>query len=98
GMFVTNITSRASTDAGPVMTVQGLVPGTTGTFHNLLATTALGTGTTSTSLTSVVHVAPWVSTATNQRVPFQLPKKFRVITTYASTEDITYSVGVDLNG
>ena len=91
-----NVTTRASTDAGPIVTLQGAVPGTTGTYYTLLQSTALGTGSTETALTSVLHVAPWVSTSANNRAALALPHRLRVITTYASTADITYSVGLNL--
>ena len=97
GQFVLNMTTRASTDAGPVLTVQGVVPGTTGTFYTLLASTAIGTGSTADAQVAVLHVAPWVSTAANARAAFALPHRYRVITTYSSTTDTTYSVGVTLS-
>lgn len=96
GHLVVDITARSSTDAGPVVTLQGMVPGTTGTYYTLLASTAVGTSSTSDTYTQVMHVAPWVSTSANNRASLALPKRFRAITTYASTENITYSVGINL--
>ncbi len=96
GQFVTNITARASTDAGPVVSVQGLVPGTTGTFYTVLSSTAIGTSSTADAVTEIMQVGPGWSTSANKRAAAILPSQFRVITTYASTTDTTYSVGVHL--
>lgn len=97
GQFAVNITARASTDAGPVVTVQGLVPGTTGTFYTVLASTAIGTSSTSDAVTELMHVGPGWSTLANKRAATILPSQFRVISTYSSTTDTTYSVGVHLS-
>lgn len=96
GHFVVDVTSRASTDAGPVVSIQGVVPGTTGSYYTLLTSTAVGTSSTSTSVTKVITVAPWASTSANNRASEVLPNRFRVSVTYASTTDITYSVGATL--
>lgn len=96
GQFVIDVTARASTDAGPVVNVQGLVPGTTGTYYTILSSTAIGTSSTSDAVTELMHVGPGWSTAANKRAAAILPSQFRVTTTYASTTDTTYSVGVHL--
>lgn len=97
GQFVVDITARSSTDAGPVVTVQGIVPNTTGTFYTILSSTAIGTSSTSDAVTAVLHVGPSFTTAANARAAASLPTRFRVTTTYASTADITYSVGAHLS-
>lgn len=96
GQFVVDVTARSSTDQGPVVAIQGVVPGTSATYYALLTSTAVGTSSTSDAVTEVLHVGPGWSTS-SKRAAAVLPARFRVLTTYASTLDVTYSVGVTLS-
>lgn len=96
GTFIANITSRGSTDAGPVLVIQGIVPGTTGTYYTILTTTPIGTSSTADAVTHAVTVAPWVSTSANNRASAALPKRLRVALTHASTQDMECSVSAAL--
>lgn len=84
-----------STAAGTVtnkVTVEALVPGTTGTFYTVAATTDTGF---SDGVVTVLRLYPGLSTATNV-VNGVLPEWFRVRTTSATTGAGNLRVHVNL--
>ena len=91
-----HFTIRTSTAAGVtvtnVVTIEGLVPGTTGTFYTILATSALNPADSSVTRLTVY---PGISTGVGRSLDV-LPQYFRVRTTSATTGTRTLSVGVNL--
>lgn len=86
---------RTSTAAGTVtnvVTIEGLVPGTTDTFYTIFASSALAPADSSVTRLTVY---PGISTGVGRALDV-LPAYFRVRTTSATTGARTISVDVNL--
>lgn len=91
GHFLIRTSTTAGATVTSVVTIEGLVPGTTGTFYTILASSALNpSDNTVTRLT----VYPGISTGVGRSVDV-LPAAFRVRTTQATTGVRTLSVDVN---
>lgn len=88
-----HIAVRVTATTGTAITpkVQGLVPGTTGTWYDVLSGTAI----TSTGVT-VLKVYPGIAASAGAAASDVLPRVFRVSVTQASTKTTAYSVAAGL--
>lgn len=93
GHFLVKASTAAGATVTNVVTIEGLVPGTTGTFYTILASSALNPAD---NAVTVLRVFPGASTLANQRANDVLPQYFRVRTTSATTGTRTLTVGVNL--
>lgn len=91
GHFIIRLTSAAGTTAATTFTVQGLVPGTTGTFYTILASTpATAEGTVT------LKVYPGLSTDANAVANDILPARWRFNVAHTGTQLNRYSIGASL--
>jgi hypothetical protein len=88
--FIVTGTSKAGATVTNVYTIEGLVPGTTGTFYTILQSAALGVATTR------LRVYPGLSTAANLVANDVLPEYFRVRSTSGTTGTLNSYVDVNL--
>lgn len=93
GHFLIRTSTTAGATVTSVVTIEGLVPGTTGTFYTILASSALNPADASVTRMTVY---PGVSTALTGFENDILPAYFRVKTTSATTGARTLSVDVNL--
>lgn len=91
GHFAVRVTAKATTGAAITPTIQGLVPGTTGTWYTVLAGAAIAsTGTT------ILKVYPGIAVSANVSASDVLPRVFRVSVAAGSTASVTYTVNAAL--
>ena len=93
GHFLIRTSTTAGATVTSVVTIQGLVPGTTGTFYTILASSALNPADNSVTRLTVY---PGVSTALTGFENDIIPVYFRVTTTSATTGARSLSVDVNL--
>lgn len=92
GHFIIRLTSAEGSTAATTFTVQGLVPGTTGTFYTILASTpATAEGTVT------LKVYPGLSTDANAVANDFLPARWRLNVAHTGAESNRYSVGASLS-
>lgn len=91
GHFVVAAATAAGTVTN-VITVEGLVPGTTGTFYTVFASSALAPAD---NANVAIQVYPGMTTAAN-KFNASLPEWFRVRTTSGTTGARTLAVHVNL--
>lgn len=92
GHFLIRSSTTAGTTVTHVVTVEGLVPGTTGTFYSILTSSARALGDSSVTRLTVY---PGISTGVDRTLDV-IPVWFRVRTTSATTGLTTFSVDVNL--
>ena len=92
GHFLIKTSTTAGATVTSVITIEGLVPGTTGTFYTILASSALNPADSSVTRMTVY---PGISTGALRSLDV-LPEYFRVRTTQATTGVRTLSVQANL--
>lgn len=91
GHFTINITSAQGSTSSATFTLQGLVPGTTGTFYTILASTPL-----TAEGQTVLKVYPGLSTDANAVANDVLPYVWRVNVDHTGAETLAYTIGASL--
>jgi hypothetical protein len=89
GLFIHIVASAPVDTPSVVFTVQG--KGSAGNYFNLLESVAI-TGAGTTTLT----IAPWAAAVANVSATSMVPRQWRVISTHADADSITYGVYYDL--
>lgn len=92
GHFLVETSTSAGATVTNVVTIEGLVPGTTGTFYTVAASSALNPADSS---VTVLRIYPGLSTAAGV-FNGVLPEWFRVKTTSATTGARTLAVHANL--
>lgn len=88
--FLVNVTAAAGTTASFKVSIEGRVPGTTKSYDVLVSSAISSTGVTA------LKVYPGITASANAAASDILPYEWRVTSTHAGAQSLTYSVGVGL--
>lgn len=87
---VVDVTAAAGTTASFKVTLEGRVPGSTKSYDLLVSSAISTTGVT------VLKIGPGVAASANAAAQDLLPSVWRITSTHAGAQSLTYSVGAHL--